>query len=112
PVWRRWIAWRYQEILSFILRIRDTAKAVTPAISIVVETVTLDYDAATMLALDGSTMKTSPGVIQVWEVDAVSDRTGMRDAKPDDWISLIGMSKFAKSASGTKPSWIFTYGKE
>ena len=51
-------------------------------------------------------------MVQVWEVDAVSDKTGMREAKPDDWISLIGMSKFAKAASGKKPSWIFTYGKE
>src|SRR5439155_9867355 len=109
---RRWIAWRYEQISNFILRIRDTANAVTPGISIVVETVSLDYNAATMLGLDGSTMKTAPGVIQVWEVDAVSDRTGMREAKPDDWISLIGMSKFAKAASGTKPSWIFAYGKE
>jgi hypothetical protein len=36
----------------------------------------------------------------------------MRDANPDDWISLIAMCKFAKGASGQKPSWIFTYGKE
>jgi glycosyl hydrolase family 42 (putative beta-galactosidase) len=112
PVWRRWIAWRYQEISNFLLRIRDAAKSVTSDINIVVETVTLDYDASTMLGLDGSTMKTAPGIIQVWEVDAVSDKTGMREAKPDDWISLIGMSKFAKAASGTKPSWIFAYGKE
>jgi hypothetical protein len=112
PVWRRWIAWRYQEISNFLLRVRDAAKSVTEDISIVVETVTLDYDAATMLGLDGSTMKSAPGMIQVWEVDAVSDKTGMREAKPDDWISLIGMSKFAKAASGKKPSWIFTYGKE
>src|SRR5207249_3353911 len=69
PVWRRWIAWRYEQISNFILRIRDTANSVTPGISIVVETVSLDYNAATMLGLDGSTMKTAPGVIQVWEVD-------------------------------------------
>jgi hypothetical protein len=112
PVWRRWIAWRYQEISNFILRVRDAAKSVTDDVNIVVETVTLDSGASTMLGLDGSTMKTAPGIIQVWEVDALSDKTGMREAKPDDWISLIGMSKFAKAASGTKPSWIFAYGKE
>jgi hypothetical protein len=112
PVWRRWIAWRYSEISNFLLRVRDAARSVRSDINIIVETVSLDYDAATMLGLDGSTMKTVPGMIQVWEVDAVSDKTGMRDAKPDDWISLIGMSKFAKAASGQKPSWIFTYGKQ
>jgi hypothetical protein len=112
PAWRRWIAWRYQEISNFILRTRDAAAWVKNDISVIVETVTVDYGAVTMLGLDGSTMKSAPGVIQVWEVDAVSDKTAMRDARPDDWISLIGMSKFAKAASGTKPSWMFTYGKE
>jgi Beta-galactosidase trimerisation domain len=110
--WRRWIAWRYQEIANFIVRTRDAARSVTPDIAVIVETVTLDYGAATTLGLDGSTMKTIPGVIQVWEVDSVSDKTAMRNARPDDWISLIGMSKFAKAASGSKPSWIFTYGKD
>jgi hypothetical protein len=112
PVWRRWVAWRHQEITSFVLRVRDAARSVANDIPIVVETVTLDYDAATMLGLDGTTMKQEAGLIQVWEADAVSDRTAMREAKPDDWISLIGMFKFAKGASGKKPSWMFTYGKE
>jgi hypothetical protein len=111
-VWRRWIAWRHQEITDFILRVRDVASSTSPDLVIVVETVTLDYNAATMLALDGSMMKREPGIIQVWEIDCVSDKTGMREAEPDDWISLIGMSKFAKAASGKKPSWILAYGKE
>jgi Beta-galactosidase trimerisation domain len=112
PAWRRWIAWRHREISSFIFRVRDAARSIAGDITIVVEIVTLDYNAATKLGLDGSTMKTAPGVIAVWEVDAVSDATAMREAGPDDWVSLIGMSKFAKAASGKKPSWMFTYGKE
>jgi hypothetical protein len=112
PVWRRWVAWRHQEITNFVLRVRDAATSVANDFPIVVETVTLDYDSTTMLGLDGTAMKQEPGLIQVWEADAVSDRTGMREAKPDDWISLIGMFKFAKGASGNKPSWMFTYGKE
>ena len=112
PAWRRWIAWRHHEISSFIFRVRDAARSAADDIAIIVEIVTLDYNAATRLGLDGSTMKTAPGVIAVWEVDSVSDGTAMRDGGPDDWISLIGMSKFAKAASGKKPSWMFTYGKE
>ena len=112
PVWRRWIAWRYREIIGFILRVRDAARSISPDLVTIVETVTLDYNAATMLALDGSMMKRTPGIIQVWEIDCVSDKTGMREAAPDDWISLIGMSKFAKAASGDKPSWIFAYGDQ
>jgi hypothetical protein len=112
PAWRRWIAWRHHEISSYIFRVRDAARSVADDIAIIVEIVTLDYNAATRLGLDGSTMKTAPGVIAVWEVDSVSDGTAMREGGPDDWISLIGMSKFAKAASGKKPSWMFTYGKE
>jgi Beta-galactosidase trimerisation domain len=112
PAWRRWIAWRHQEISSFILRVRDAANSVSEGVAILVEIVTLDYNAATKLGLDGSAIKTAPGVLVIWEVDAVSDATAMREAGPDDWISLIGMSKFAKAASGTKPSWMFVYGKE
>lgn len=112
PVWRRWIAWRHQEITGFILRVRDAARSVAPHLVTIVETVTLDYNATAMLALDGSMMKRDPGIIQVWETDCVSDKTGMREAAPDDWISLIGMSKFAKAASGKKASWMFAYGKD
>ncbi len=112
PVWRRWIAWRYQEISGFLRRIRDTAKTVSKDISVIVETVTLDYGLATLVGLDGSLLKTAPDIIQAWEVDVVSDQTAMRDAQPDDWISLIGMAKFAKGASGRKPSWMFVYGDQ
>ncbi len=88
-----------------------TPRARSPSgISIVVETVTLDYGLATLVGLDGSLLKDAPGIIQAWEVDAVSDQTAMREALPDDWISLIGMAKFARGASGGKPSWMFVYG--
>ena len=110
PVWRRWIAWRYREMANFLLRVRDAARSVSGGISIVVETVTLDYGLATLVGLDGSLLKDAPGIIQAWEVDAVSDQTAMREALPDDWISLIGMAKFARGASGDKPSWMFVYG--
>jgi hypothetical protein len=112
PVWRRWIAWRHDAIANFIVQIRDAARSVSTDVSIVVETVTLDYDAATMLGLDGSLFKSEPDIVQVWEVDALSDKTAMRGARPDDWIGLLGMSKYAKAASGSKPSWIFTYGQQ
>lgn len=112
PVWRRWISWRYREMAGFLLRARDAARAVSAGISIVVETVTLDYGLATLVGLDGSLLKDQPGIIQAWEVDAVSDQTAMREALPDDWISLIGMAKFARGASGRKPSWMFVYGDQ
>jgi len=112
PVWRRWIAWRYEEIAGFVHRIAAAARSVSPDVAVIVENVTIDNNSATMLGLDGSMFKTSAEIMQVWEADVLSDTRGMRDAQADDWISMIGMAKFAKAASGTKPSWMFTYGEQ
>jgi hypothetical protein len=112
PVWRRWIAWRYDEIAGFVHRLATAARSVSPDVAIIVENVTIDNNSATMLGLDGSMFKTSPEIMQVWEADVLSDTRGMHDALPDDWISMIGMAKFAKAASGAKPSWMFTYGQQ
>ena len=112
PVWRRWISWRYSEIVQLVDRLADAAKSVSADIVIIIENMTLDHNSSTMLGLDGSNFKNRNNIIQVWEVDVLSDATGMRHAKPDDWISIIAMSKFARAASGKKPSWMFTYGYE
>jgi hypothetical protein len=112
PTWRRWIRWRYDQIAEFIVRIRDAAQHVNGAVSIIVEDVTLDNGSVTMLGLDGSLFKKHKDIVQVWEVDALSDQSAMRASTPIDWLSLIGMSKYGKAASGTKPSWMFTYGEK
>lgn len=111
PTWRRWISWRYGEIANFIQRIASAAKSTTADIAIIVENSTIDHNASTALGLEGSRLKGSAEIIQAWEVDVLSDQTGMAGAQPDDWISMIGMAKFAKAASGSKPSWMFTYGQ-
>ena len=111
PTWRRWISWRYGEITNFVQRIASAAKSTTGDIAIIVENSTIDHNASTMLGLEGSRFKADAEIIQVWEVDVLSDRAGMAGAQPDDWINMIGMAKFAKAASVTKPSWMFTYGQ-
>ena len=111
-VWRRWIAWRYDEIVNLVDRMTVAAKSGASDVTIIIENTTMDHNASTMLGLDGSRFKTRSDVVQVWEVDVLSDGTAMRRAQLDDWISFIGMAKFAKAASGTKPSWMFTYGRE
>jgi hypothetical protein len=111
PIWRRWISWRYDEITHFVQRLASAAKLAASDIAVVVENSTIDHNASTMLGLEGSRLKDDASIIQAWEVDVLSDQTGMTGAQPDDWISMIGMAKFAKAASGSKPSWMFTYGQ-
>ncbi|MCO6427238.1 cadherin-like domain-containing protein [Nitrosomonas communis] len=109
--WRRWIAWRHQEIALFLRDVASAGRAVNPEFPLIVETVTLDYNAATVIALDGADLKNSEGITHVWEIDALSDGNSMRSSLEDDWISLIAMNKFGRAASGKKPSWVFTYGQ-
>jgi uncharacterized membrane protein YgcG len=111
PTWRRWIAWRHQEIAQFLRDVASAGRAVNPEFPLIVETVTLDYNAATAIALDGADLKNSEGITHVWEIDALSDSNAMRASQEDDWISLIAMNKFGRAASGAKPSWVFTYGQ-
>lgn len=109
PVWRRWVAWRHQEIKDFLADVAAAARSVNPDFKFMVETVTMDYG-ATKIGLDGADLKDIPGVAPVWELDAVSDSDAMSIAKEDDWVRLIAMNKHARGAAGAKPSWIFTYG--
>ncbi len=111
PVWRRWVSWRHQEVTDFLEGLKTACRTVNPEFPVIIETVTMDYNAATGIGLDGSSLKGSEGMTHVWELDAISDTSSMRNAKEDDWISMIAMNKFARGASGSKPAWMFGYGK-
>lgn len=112
PVWRRWIAWRHQELHDFIAGV---AKAARPQPSsefvVLVETLPTDYTGSTIWGLEGAELRSIPGVACVWEVSTLSVNTAMRRAREDDWISYISMQKYIRAASGSKPSWSFAYAK-
>ncbi len=127
PVWRTWIAWRREEIHRFTTDILAHARSVNPRFEIIIETVTMDTDIATVQALDGAARtryqlsKPFPGtpavalpssMNRVWEVDSVSNDFGMRPAVKDDWICKLRAYKFAKAADRGGPSWVFSYGHE
>lgn len=112
PMWRRWIEWRHRNINNFLLAIRDAARSINPDILTYIETVTCDYKDATRIGLDGAYLRKADGISHVWEVDVVNLSTGMRPAKENDWICMIAMYKFAKAASGLKPAWAFSYGRQ
>lgn len=127
PIWRTWIAWRREEIHRFTTDILAHARSVNPRFEIIIETVTMDTDIATVQALDGAARtkyqlsKPFPGtpsvalpssMNRVWEVDSVSNDFGMRPAVKDDWICKLRAYKFAKAADRGGPSWVFSYGHE
>ena len=110
--WRRWIAWRHNELRRFIADAAAAARQNNPEFVFIVETLPTDYNMSTVYGLEGVDLRDIEGVSHVWEVDTLSNNTAMRRAREDDWISYISMQKYIKAASGTKPAWSFAYGKQ
>ncbi|MCF7985167.1 MAG: cadherin-like domain-containing protein, partial [Thiohalocapsa sp.] len=112
PSWRRWITWRHEELARFMQDVTEAARSVDSEFPVFAETLPTDYNGATLYGLDGSYLKHVEGLTHIWEVDTMSNNVGMRNAREDDWISFISALKFTRAASGKKPSWVFSYGKE
>ncbi|MFF0969269.1 beta-galactosidase trimerization domain-containing protein [Streptomyces sp. NPDC003703] len=110
PVFRRYVDWRHHNLNQWQLDIAAAGRSANPDLVTFVETVTMDYDYATTIGLDGALLRTAENASHVWEVDILGNYDGMRHATADDWICLISMYKYARAASGTKPAWAFSYG--
>jgi hypothetical protein len=111
PAFRRFVEWRHRNLSQFQLDIAAAARSVNPTTLVFVETVTMDYQWARLIGLDGGYLRQADNITQVWEVDVLSNSDAMRFATATDWICLISMYKYARGASGGKPAWVFDYGK-
>ncbi|RLU81581.1 hypothetical protein CTZ27_32355 [Streptomyces griseocarneus] len=107
---RRYVEWRHRNLLQWQLDIAAAGRSVNPDLVTFVETVSMDYQYATLVGLDGAYLRKAEGVSHVWEVDILGNYDGMRHATASDWTCLISMYKYARAASGTKPAWAFSYG--
>lgn len=113
PAWRRWIAWRHQELRDFIAGVATAARSQPQSdFRVIVEALPTDYTGSTIWGLEGADLRSIDGVSCVWEVSTLSVNTSMRMAMEDDWISYISMQKYIKAASGNKSSWAFAYAKQ
>lgn len=111
PTFRRWVIWRHKVIHDLEQKILARAQASRAGFPVIIETVTCDYNGGTVLGLDGAAF--DDGALgRIWEVDAVSDGTGMRNAAPMDWMSMALMMKHARGASSPRPTWAICYGDE
>ncbi|MEV4441874.1 hypothetical protein AB0K09_23265 [Streptomyces sp. NPDC049577] len=107
---RRYVEWRHRNLLQWQLDIAAAGRSVNPGLVTFVETVSMDYQYATLVGLDGAYLRKAEGVSQMWEVDILGNYDGMRHATATDWTCLISMYKYARAASGAKPAWAFSYG--
>lgn len=110
PAWWVWLRWRHQIIDAFLQDVLAAAREINPDFSLIVETVTMDYNGAILQGLDGSYAGPRDGLLHVWEIDVVSETNSMVYAKYDDWTSLIAMYKYGRGADLGRPAWAFSYG--
>jgi hypothetical protein len=111
PVFRRWVVWRHALVHELEQSILASVKAVRSDFELIIETVTMDYNGGTTQGLDAAAFDDA-GLYRVFEVDAYSDTSGMRNAMIEDWATMAIMMKQAKGAAAPRPAWIFCYGKE
>jgi len=107
PSFFRFVTWRHETLTEFIQDCSRTIKSVAPEILLVAEIVSLDHMGSTIWGPDGTYLKDTH---VVWEVDCISDTTGMADAQPIDWFSHMTVYKWCQSALAPKASWAFSYG--
>ncbi|KNB52408.1 hypothetical protein AC230_12510 [Streptomyces caatingaensis] len=107
---RRFVEWRHRNLHLWQLDIAAAGRSVNKDLVTFVETVSMDYQYATSIGLDGAYLRGVEGVSHAWEVDILGNYDGMRHATASDWTCLISMYKYARAASGTKPAWAFSYG--
>ena len=133
PAARAWIRWRHEQLTDFLVDVWRRTRRVNPEFNLIVETVTMDYNAAVFEGLDGAfhLPHVSPnelgvpepvlheGFWHVWEIDVVSDFDAMKRAHWDDWANMIAMFEFGRGAdlvvaagAEARPTWSFTYGYE
>jgi len=108
PSFRRWLLWRHQTLADFLKEAHIAAKKVNPEIRSIIEVVSTDHLINTREGLDATFF--SPDLDIVWEVDAISDTTSMKDAPLMDWLCMFTAYKFCKGISENRASWAFSYG--
>ena len=107
PSFFRFVRWRHEMLAEFLQDCSFTMKSVHPEILLVAEIVSLDHMGSTLWGPDGTYLKDTH---VVWEVDCISDTTGMADAQPIDWFTHMTVYKWCQAALSPKSSWAFSYG--
>ncbi|MBI2252175.1 MAG: beta-galactosidase trimerization domain-containing protein [Armatimonadetes bacterium] len=103
----RYVSWRHETLRELLSDCSKAIKSVNPQIRCITEVVSLDHLGATNLGLDGTYLRDNQ---VVWEVDCVSDTTGMKNAAMNDWLTQMIIFKFCKGAQNPEASWAFSYG--
>lgn len=103
----QFVRWRHRTITEFLDDCKAVIEQVNADVVTIAEIVALDHTGATQLGSEGSDLE---NILIVWEVDSVSETTGMAEGSYDDWIALHTIYKYCRGATMDRPSWAFSYG--
>lgn len=107
PSFWRYIRWRHQTITEFLDECKASIEIKSPNTATFANVASLDHTDATQSGTEGSDLK---NISVVWEVNPISETTGMAEASYDDWIAMHNMYKYCRGASMNRPSWAYSYG--
>jgi len=110
PLFFKYVKWRHRTIRDFLVDATTVIRSVAPESLLIAEIVTLDHIKATECSADGTYFNDVPGLRIVWEVDCVSDTSGMADGSLDDWFSQMTVFKWCQGTSSPSGCWSFSYG--
>ncbi|NNE08264.1 MAG: hypothetical protein HKN20_06845, partial [Gemmatimonadetes bacterium] len=106
-----WVRFRHENLAAYVADIQRAARAVKPSLFSIGEVYPMDYMDAMTTGLDATFLAHLPGLAFAWEIDAVSNRDGMKYASIRDMHSQIAMLKWGAAVGRGWPGVGFSYGK-
>lgn len=110
PSFKAWVHWRHQSLADFMEGLTDAVHSENPGTWVFLQDHVLDHLDATETGLDGAFIKASGRFARLWDVENVSNTSGMRWATPEDFTSRIAMLKWGRSLDEPGPSWAVSSG--
>lgn len=112
PTFRIWLKWRHENLAQVLDEIKTAANTINPNFMVIVETPAVDDLEVTVSGIDGAYRVSADNFIRVYKIDTISTTKGMDGAHPEDFTSLIAMSKWAKESERGNPNWSYSFGNQ
>lgn len=103
----QYVRWRHNTLTEFLDECKTSIESISPKTVTIAAIAALDHTGATQLGSEGSDLN---NILVVWEVNAISDTTGMAEASYDDWVAMHSVYKYCRGATMDRPSWVFSSG--
>lgn len=105
---RQWTLWRHRALAGFLKDAAVAARRSNPSLVCFAHIGSCDHISATREGLDAGWLDSSLNL--TWDLDVLSDTTGMRDASLGDWLSMMVTHRFFGGMRKEFPGWVISAG--